>query len=64
LALQRPTPIVYGRWSVAINLVVDACKHGTLNRGFTLNVLPIRNEQDLSVAAIALSEMLRGLGSG
>jgi hypothetical protein len=43
MARQRPTPIVYGWWSVAINLVVDACKHGILNRGFTLDVLPIRN---------------------
>lgn len=32
----------------------DACKHGTLKRGFTLDVLPIRKEQDLSVAAPGL----------
>jgi hypothetical protein len=44
LTRQRPTPIFEGWWIVAISLVVDSCKHGTLNRGLTLDVLPIRNE--------------------
>jgi MFS family permease len=57
-------PIVYGWWSVAISLVVGACKRGILNRGFTLDVLPIRNERGLGVAALALAKMLGQLEGG
>src|SRR5215470_12314026 len=38
--LKRPIPIFYGWWIVAVSLVIDACKHGTFNRGFTLYILP------------------------
>lgn len=58
------TPIFYGWWIVTISLVIDACKHGTFNRGFTLYVLPIRSELGLGVAAIALAEMLGRLEGG
>ena len=62
--LKRPTPIFYGWWIVTISLVIDACKHGTFNRGFTLYILPIRNELGLGVATIALAEMLGRLEGG
>ena len=62
--LKRPTPIFYGWWIVAISLVIDACKHGTFNRGFTLYILPIRSELGLSVTAISLAEMLGRLEGG
>lgn len=64
LTRRRPTPIFYGWWIVTISLLIDACKHGTFNRGFTLYVLPIRSELGLSVAAIALAEMLGRLEGG
>jgi sugar phosphate permease len=62
--LKRPTPIFYGWWIVAVSLVIDACKHGTFNRGFTLYILPIRSELGLGVAAISLAEMLGRLEGG
>lgn len=62
--LKRPTPIFYGWWVVAVSLVIDACKHGTFNRGFTLYILPIRSELGLSVTAISLAEMLGRLEGG
>jgi MFS family permease len=61
---KRSTPIFYGWWIVTISLVIDACKHGTFNRGFTLYIVPIRNELGLSVATIALAEMLGRLEGG
>jgi MFS family permease len=61
---KRSTPIFYGWWIVAVSLVIDACKHGTFNRGFTLYILPIRNELGLSVTAISLAEMLGRLEGG
>jgi MFS family permease len=54
----------YGWWIVIISLVIDACKHGTFNRGFTLYILPIRNELGIGVAAISLAEMLGRLEGG
>jgi len=62
--LKRPASIFYGWWIVAISLVIDACKHGTFNRGFTFYVLPIRSELGLGVAAISLAEMLGRLEGG
>jgi len=62
--LKRSTPIFYGWWVVSISMLVDACKHGTFNRGFTFYVLPIRNELGLGVAAISLAEMLGRLEGG
>jgi len=61
---KRPVPIFYGWWIVTISLVIDACKHGTFNRGFTLYILPIRTELGLGVATIALAEMLGRLEGG
>lgn len=61
---KRPIPIFYGWWIVAVSLVIDACKHGTFNRGFTFYILPIRSELGLGVAAISLAEMLGRLEGG
>ncbi len=61
---RRPTKIFYGWWIVTISLLIDACKHGAFNRGFTLYVVPIRGELGLSVTAIALAEMLGRLEGG
>lgn len=61
---KRPIPIFYGWWIVTISLVIDACKHGPFNRGFTLYILPIRSELGLGVATIALAEMLGRLEGG
>ena len=58
------TRVFYGWWIVAIGLFVDAFKHGTFNRGFSLYVLPIRNELGIGVAAIALADMLGRLEGG
>lgn len=56
--------VFYSWWIVAIGLFVDAFKHGTFNRGFSLYVLPIRNELGIGVAAIALADMLGRLEGG
>lgn len=64
VARWRPTSIFYGWWIVGISLLIDACKHGTFNRGFTLYIVPIRSELGLGVAAIALAEMLGRLEGG
>ena len=45
-------------------MAVDALKHGTFNRGFTLYVLPIRNELGIGIAAISLAEMLGRMEGG
>lgn len=45
-------------------MCVDALKHGTFNRGFTLYVLPIRNELGIGIAAISLAEMLGRMEGG
>ena len=58
------TRVFYGWGIVAIGLFVDAFKHGTFNRGFSLYVLPIRNELGIGVAAIALADMLGRLEGG
>ncbi len=62
--LTWPTTIFYGWWIVVISLVVDALKHGTFNRGFTLYILPIRSELGLGVATISLAEMLGRMEGG
>src|SRR5919201_2912152 len=62
--LHRSTPIFYGWWIVVLSLVIDACKHGAFNRGFTLYILPIRNELGLGVTAVSLAEMLGRLEGG
>ena len=40
----RRNNVFYGWWIVAVSVVIDAMKHGTFNRGFTLYVLPLRQE--------------------
>ena len=62
--LKPPPKVFYGWWIVIIGLLVDAFKHGTFNRGFTLYVLPIRSEIGIGVAAIALADMLGRLVGG
>lgn len=59
-----PSNVFYGWWIVIIGLTVDAFKHGTFNRGFTLYVVPIRGELGIGVAAIALADMLGRLQGG
>ena len=59
-----PSSVFYGWWIVIIGLVVDAFKHGSFNRGFTLYVVPIRGELGIGVAAIALADMLGRLQGG
>ena len=61
---KRPGNIFYGWWIVAIGICVDALKHGTFNRGFTLYVLPIRNELGIGIAAISLAEMFGRMEGG
>ena len=61
---RKPRNVFYGWWIVAISAGVDALKHGTFNRGFTLYVLPIRNELGIGVAAISLAEMLGRMEGG
>ena len=56
--------VFYGWWIVAVGLTVDAFKHGTFNRGFSLYVLPIRSELGIGVASIALADMLGRLVGG
>ena len=62
--LKRPRNVFYGWWIVAISAAIDALKHGTFNRGFTLYVIPIRNELGIGVAAISLAEMLGRMEGG
>lgn len=64
LTQRGPNRIFYGWWIVTISLLIDACKHGAFNRGFTLYVIPIRSELGLSVTAIAFAEMLGRLEGG
>jgi MCP family monocarboxylic acid transporter-like MFS transporter 13 len=61
---KRPANIFYGWWIVVVSLLCDAIKHGTFNRGFTIYVIPIRNELGIGVAAISLAEMLGRLVGG
>jgi MFS family permease len=62
--LKTTSRVFYGWWIVGVGLVVDAFKHGSFNRGFTLYVLPIRGELGIGVAAIALADMLGRLQGG
>lgn len=61
---KRPINIFYGWWIVGISMCVDALKHGTFNRGFTLYVLPIRSELGIGIAAISFAEMLGRMEGG
>ena len=54
----RRKQVFYGWWIVAVSVVIDAMKHGTFNRGFTLYVTPLRKELGVGVAAISLADML------
>ena len=55
---ERRNKVFYGWWIVAVSVVIDAMKHGTFNRGFTLYVTPLRNEMGIGVAAISVADML------
>ena len=55
---SRQPRIFYGWWIVVISLIADGLKHGNFNRGFTIYVIPIRNELGIGVAAIAVADML------
>ena len=56
--------IFYGWWIVAISIIADGLKHGSFNRGFTIYVVPIRNELGIGVAAISTADMLGRLIGG
>ena len=56
--MSRRNKIFYGWWIVAVSVVIDAMKHGTFNRGFTLYVTPLRKELGIGVAAISVADML------
>ena len=60
----RRNSVFYGWWIVVISAVIDALKHGTFNRGFTLYVLPLRKELGIGVAAISLADMLGRMVAG
>ena len=60
----RPVNVFYGWWIVAIGVCVDALKHGTFNRGFTLYVLPLSSELGRGIAAISFVEMLGRMEGG
>ena len=60
----RRNKVFYGWWIVAVSAVIDALKHGTFNRGFTLYVLPLRQEFGIGVAAISLADMLGRMVAG
>ena len=62
--LNSPNKVFYGWWIVAVSVVADGLKHGSFNRGFTIYVIPIRNELGIGVAAIALADMLGRLLGG
>lgn len=63
----RPTRragFFYGWWIVIISLVIDALKHGTFNRGFTIFFLPIQDQLGIGRAALSLAESLGRLEGG
>ena len=60
----RPSGIFYGWWIVVVGIFVDALKHGTFNRGFTIYFLPIQEQLGVSRAALSLAESLGRLGAG
>ena len=55
--LTRPANIFYGWWIVAISLIIDAVKHGTFQRGFSVYFLPIQKELGISRAAYSLADL-------
>lgn len=61
---RRAAGVFYGWWIVAIGLVIDAVKHGTFNRGFTIYFLPIQQQLGISRAALSLAESLGRLEGG
>jgi MFS family permease len=61
---RRSGRVFYGWWIVAISLIVDALKHGTFNRGFTIYFLPIQEQLGISRAALSLAETLGRLVGG
>ena len=60
----RRNKVFYGWWIVVVSAIIDAMKHGTFNRGFTLYVLPLRQELDIGVAAISVADMLGRMVAG
>jgi MFS family permease len=56
--------IFYGWWIVAVAAAIQSIKNGTFGRGFTLFVLPLRNELALGVTAITVAEMLGRMEGG
>ena len=54
----------YGWWIVIISMVIDALKHGTFNRGFTIYFLPIQSQLGISRTALSLAETLGRLEGG
>ena len=62
--LRWPANVFYGWWIVAIGMVVDALKHGTFNRGFTLFVIPIEKALGINRTDVSLAETFGRLEGG
>ena len=60
----RRNNVFYGWWIIVVSAIIDALKHGTFNRGFTLYVLPLRQELGIGVAAISVADMLGRMVAG
>ena len=59
-----PARVFYGWWIVAVSLLIDACKHGTFNRGISFYVLPLSTELGVGVAKISFADVLGRLTGG
>ena len=62
--LKWPASVFYGWWIVIISIVVDALKHGAVNVGFSVFLLPIQRELGISRAAYSLADTLGRLIGG
>ena len=56
--------IFYGWWIVAVSIIVDTLKHGAVNIGFTVFLIPIQNELGISRAAYSLADTIGRLMGG
>ncbi len=62
--LKWPASVFYGWWIVIISIVVDALKHGAVNVGFSVFLLPIQRELGISRTAYSLADTLGRLIGG
>ena len=59
-----PGSVFYGWWIVTVSIIVDALKHGAVNVGFTIFLIPIQSELGISRAAYSLADTLGRLVGG